>query len=281
MNDSALDHARDTNRARWRRQSESWAARAPAGRSADDDLNQALIAAAAVAPGQSVLDIAAGTGEPSISIALRIGGRGRLVTTDLTAEMLGMARRRASALDLANISFTTADMESLPFAEASFDALTCRFGVMFPPDRSAAAAEAFRVLKPGATAAFMVWGPEADNTVHRTLGAAVQTHFGEPPGLPAQRHVLGAPGALNALLEGAGFGSVAEQEIRHSRIVPEGENFWGQRFERNYSSRLADMTAAGRDALKQAIWAAFEPDRVDGGWRVETHVRIGVGARAG
>ncbi len=278
-----MDHTalRAANLARWRRRSESWVTRAPEGRSTDDDLNQTLITAAAVAPGQSVLDIASGTGEPSISTALRIGDRGTLVTTDLTVGMLRAARRRAVALGLANISFAAADMESLPFAEGSFDAVTCRFGVMFPPDRGAAAAEAYRVLKPGATAAYMVWGPEADNTVHRTLNAAVRAHFGEPPGPPAQRHVLGAPGALNALLEGAGFGYVAEQEIRHSRIAPEDGNFWRQRFERNYGDRLADMTAARRAALEEAIWAAFEPARVDSGWRVDTHVRIGIGTKAG
>ncbi len=281
MNDSALDHARAANLARWRRRSESWAARAPAGRSTDDDLNQALIAAAGVAPGQSVLDIAAGTGEPSISVALRIGARGTLVSTDVSAAMLGAARRRAVALGLANIFFTFADMESLPFAEAGFDAVTCRFGVMFPPDRAAVAAEALRVLKPGARAAYMVWGPEADNTVHRILGAAVRAHFGEPPGPPAQRHVLGAPGALEALLEGAGFGSVAEQEIRHTRIMPEGEIFWRPRLERNYGDRLADMTAAKRAALDDAVWTAFEPARVDGGWCVDTHIRIGIGTKAG
>jgi hypothetical protein len=91
--------------------------------------------------------------------------------------------------------------------------------------------------------------------------------------------VLGARGALKALLEGAGFADVAEREIRKTRIAPRDENFWAARLERSFADQLADMTAAERARLDDAVWAAFEPARVDGGWRIDTHVRIGIGTR--
>ncbi len=281
MNQASPAAQRAVNRALWRERGAAWAQSAPEGRSTDDRLNQALIAAAGLSPGQTVLDIAGGSGDPTISIALRIGKSGRVFACDLAAEMQNGAQRRAATLGLANIAFSVADMESLAFADGSFDAVICRFGLMFPPNRDGAVAEALRVVKPGGRAAYMVWGPEPDNTVHRTLRPAVLAYFGHPPGPPARRHILGAPGALSALLDGAGFTEVEEREIRDERIAPADERFWARTMERNLASQLAAMTGAERDALDAAIRAAFESDRVGGGYCIRTHVRIGVGTRAG
>lgn len=281
MNDTDPAEAREALRTRWRQRGESWTKAAPEGASVDDEMNQNLIEAAGCKAGDHMLDIAGGNGEPTISVALHVGPSGRVSAVDLAAEMQVGALRRAAALELSNIGFAVCDMEHLAFPDNIFDAVTCRFGIMFPPDRAAAAAEAHRVLKPGAKAAYLVWGPEEDNTIHRTLTPAVLTHLGKPLGPPPPRHVLGASGALNALLAGAGFAATEELEFRNSRVAAEGERFWGRTFDRNFGAVAAAMNEAGQGALEQAMWDAFAGDRVDGGYRIESHARIGVGTKAG
>src|SRR5690606_2241998 len=99
-----------------------------------EPLNRPLIEAAQVRSGARVLDLASGAGEPAIPIARAVGPSGEVVATDLVPEMLKGARRRAAEEGLANIRFEQADMEALPFADESFDAVTCRIGLMYAPD---------------------------------------------------------------------------------------------------------------------------------------------------
>ena len=133
---------------RWADVVAEWAAR----------VNEPLIAAARLAPGMRVLDLASGTGQPALSIAERLGPRGEVVATDLVSKMLAGAKRRAAASGRSNIRFGLADMAALPFRARCFDRITCRFGIMFVPAVAAALAEVRRVLVPGGRAAFMQAG---------------------------------------------------------------------------------------------------------------------------
>jgi len=85
------------------------------------------------------LDIASGTGEPGLSIA-RLVPKGRVVLTDLVAEMLDVAARRAGAQGLANVETKVCSADDLPFEDASFDSVSVRFGYMFFPDMARATA---------------------------------------------------------------------------------------------------------------------------------------------
>jgi len=93
---------------------------------------------AGVKPGSRVLDIATGIGEPAITVARRAGASGRVVAIDQSAGMLAVAGERAAALGLKNIEFRESDAESLAISERDFDAVTCRWGLMFMPDLNAA-----------------------------------------------------------------------------------------------------------------------------------------------
>ena len=92
-----------------------------------------LVALAELQPGQRVLDVATGIGEPAVTAARRVGPGGQVVGTDLSSEMLIIARERVSALGLKNLTFRQVDAEALDFPENSFDAVLCRFGLMFLP----------------------------------------------------------------------------------------------------------------------------------------------------
>ena len=119
---------------------------------------------------QKVLDVAAGNGNATLAAARR----GCLVTsTDYVSTLLERGAERAKAEGL-NVTFETADAESLPYADASFDAVVSTFGVMFTPDHAKAAAEMARVCRPGGHIGMANWTPEGFiGQVFKTLGRFV------------------------------------------------------------------------------------------------------------
>jgi len=116
-----------------------------------------LVRFAGVRPGQTVLDVATGTGV--VAITARRGGA--VVTgLDLTPELLERARKHAVLADVNDITWREGDVESLPFADGSFDVVLSQFGHMFAPRPEVATHEMLRVLKSGGRLAFATWPPE-------------------------------------------------------------------------------------------------------------------------
>lgn len=174
-----------------------------------------LVELAGIGPGEAVLDVAGGYGEPSLAAARAVGPGGRVVCSDISGEMLAFGRARAAAAGLANVEFVEADAEELDFAEGSFDAVLSRAGLMFLPDVAGTLARLRSFLKPGGRLAASVWGPQP--TVQFT--AALPIIFDElklpPP--PAGRpgvFALADPAKLAALVADAGFRDVATGTLR-------------------------------------------------------------------
>ena len=101
----------------------------------DDTLNQILISEAGIKPGQNILNIASGSGNPAVSAAILMNGEGTITLTDLSEGMLKNARDRANTLNIKNMRYCTADMNRLPFPNDEFDLASCRFGIMFPENK--------------------------------------------------------------------------------------------------------------------------------------------------
>ena len=116
-----------------------------------------LVDFAGVQPGQSVLDVACGTGVVAITAA-RVGAK--VSGLDLTPALLEHARENEKIADAGSIEWTEGDAERLPYPDASFDVVVSQFGHMFAPRPDVAIAEMRRVLKPGGTVAFATWPPE-------------------------------------------------------------------------------------------------------------------------
>jgi ubiquinone/menaquinone biosynthesis C-methylase UbiE len=147
-------------------------------------MTDAIIVAADVAPGLQVLDIAGGTGELGLTLASAVGPTGHVTETDLGPGMLAVGEEQARARGLTNLTFRQADAHVLPFADASFDRVTCRFGVMYFADAPTALREIRRVLKPGGRAAFVAWGPLAENTFFLTCVGPFFKRVAPPPAPP-------------------------------------------------------------------------------------------------
>src|SRR5208283_774806 len=175
-------------------------------------VTEALVEYAQPKPGMRVLDLASGTGEPAISIAMRVGAQGRVTALDLSADLLEIASRRAQERGLDNFSTRQADAQALPFGDESFDLATCRFGVMFFPDAVLALRELHRVLRKNSRACFFAWGPfeqpywqSTMGVVHRHVGGALLPAGGPNPFRFAE------PGSPSAVLRRAGFREVEEE----------------------------------------------------------------------
>jgi len=175
-------------------------------------VTDALVEYARPESGMQVLDLASGTGEPAISLALRVGAAGHVTALDLSAELLEIAEKRAVARGLKNFSTQRADAHSLPFPDHSFDLATSRFGVMFFRDPVTALGELRRVLRSGAGACFLAWGPfdqpywrSTMGVVHRRVGGPLLPPDGPNPFRFAET------GSLSAVLRSAGFKDIEEE----------------------------------------------------------------------
>ncbi len=137
-----------------------------------------LVRFAGVEPGQSVLDVACGTGVVSVTAA-RSGAQVRAL--DLSPALLEHARKNAQIAGT-KIEFVEGDVEALPYADESFDVVLSQFGHMFAPRPDVAASEMLRVLRPGGRIAFSTWPP--DQILGRIF-ALVSRYTPPPPGVAA------------------------------------------------------------------------------------------------
>lgn len=124
----------------------------------------------------SVLDVAAGTGEPGLTAAAAIPD-GHVTVTDLSENMLAAATENAAKRGLKNFETRLCDEGALPFADASFDAVLCRFGFMFFPHIATAAKEMARVAKPGARVCASM-----EHSCRKSMGDHDHGHYRPPRG---------------------------------------------------------------------------------------------------
>ena len=187
----------------------------------------AMIEHLGIAEDQQHLDVAAGTGEPGSSIA-RMSPKGRVVLTDLSAEMLGVATRRARAQGLANIETRVCSADDLPFDDATFDSVSVRFGYMFFPDLAKATAEFVRVLRPGGRVCSSVWVKPEDNpwTTIAMDAIATEAVLATPDPAGPSMFRCAEPGCITDLYEAAGLCDVDEWDVDVELVTRSPEQYW-------------------------------------------------------
>jgi SAM-dependent methyltransferase len=230
-------------------------------------VTQALVEYAQPQPGMQVLDLASGTGEPGISIAMRVGPNGHVTALDLSADLLEIAEGRARQRNLTNFSTHQGDAHELPFGDQSFDLITCRLGVMFFAQVHQALRECRRVLKPGGRACFLAWGPFQQPYWSSTMGI-VHRHIGGPllaPGAPDMFR-FAEPESLSAAMREAGLSKVQEE----SRTLPwnwpgSAEEVWeyAQAVSTPFRPLLERVPPEKRDGINADVLSAIRT-RVEG-----------------
>jgi len=235
-----------------------------------------------LAPDQQVVDIASGTGEPGLTIA-KLVPQGRVVLTDLVPEMLDIAQRRAAAQGIANIETQVCSADDLPFADASFDGVSVRFGYMFFPDAAAATAEFARVLRPGGRLCSSVWVKPEANPWTTIVMQAIATETVVPPPDPDTPHMFrcAAPGWVSARYEEAGLRDIAEWDVRIELVTDSPEQYWGMISEHVSLAVAALQRADGltRERIRDRVLVAVRAFERDGTVRVPGLARCIVGTK--
>ena len=180
-----------------------------------------LLACAALAPGEQVLDVACGTGLVAFAAADSVGPSGRVSGIDLSGQMVDAAQRRARSLGLANVDFARMDAENLALPDASFDVVLCALGLMYLPDLERAVQEMRRVMRPDGRVVIAVWGERSRcgwSSVFGIVDAEVSSDV-----CPLFFR-LGQAGALACLCAGVNLEVIAERRIVAALAYADGHD---------------------------------------------------------
>lgn len=216
-----------------------WKAAAPGWRKHEKDMlrpmapvSDQLIRSAGIASGQTVLDVATGTGEPALTIAKIVGRAGKVVGVDLSPEMLQTAKQRASSEGLTNVLFQVVEDEGLSmFQDNTFDSVVCRNGLMFMPDPVKALRAFLRVLKPGGKASVTVWGSPDKAPVMSIVMKTVSKHVPDmkppAPGTPGGPFSIPSIDMLRGFFSRAGFSDFSATTTEATGVQTYNvEEFW-------------------------------------------------------
>jgi ubiquinone/menaquinone biosynthesis C-methylase UbiE len=198
-------------------------------------IGEKLLEQADLQNGDQVLDVATGSGEPGLSAAKRVGN-GRVIGADSSEDMLSIAREKAKNLGVRNYETRLLESSTLPFESNYFDAVTCRFGVMFFPDMLSGVREMVRVLKPQRRLAVSVWGPQDKRRAVTAQTLIKLFDLPRSPNAPTP-YRCSERGSITSLLRDSGLRNIEETELSGQVKWDSPEQYW--QYERETSPSIA------------------------------------------
>lgn len=276
------DEIQDSQRATWAGLSSAWAKWDSVITDQLRPVSSAIIDHLDVAEDQQHLDVAAGTGEPGLTIA-KLAPRGRVVLTDLSSEMLDIAAQRANAQGMSNVETLVCSADDLPFDDATFDSLSVRFGYMFFPSVAKATEEFARVLKPGGRLCSAVWAGREDNPWTTVAMRAIATEIELAPPAPDAPNMFrcAAPGYVSALYQAAGLRDVDEWDVAVELATQSPEQYWEMISEHASAAAAAlqNVDERARERIATAAMSAASTYVTDGHVRIPGLARCIVGVK--
>ena len=191
-------------------------------------VNQWIVEKADPQPGQTILDVAAGTGDLGFMAAERVGEEGRVLTTDFAPEMLEVARRNGESRGVSNAEYRVLDAETMDLDDDSVDGVVSRYGYMLMADPAAALRETRRVLRAGGPLAFAVWSTPDRNPWAAIPGMTLVQRGHIPPPEPGAPGIfaMGEAERIRELVTGAGFTEPELEEIEFEFRYADFDDLW-------------------------------------------------------
>lgn len=202
----------------WSRVAAAWEAHAEGIEQTNGTATSVLLELAAIAPGERVLELGAGTGHFAVHLAELVGRDGSLVASDLAPAMVELIRQKLARLPHATAEVI--DAAEIPGPAEAYDVVVSRMGLMFVPEPLQALQGARRVLRPGGRLATAVWAAPARNPWMTAVGMAAVMNgvmSGPPPTQPGGPYSVGDPDQLEKLARDAGFPDVRVETVEFTR----------------------------------------------------------------
>jgi SAM-dependent methyltransferase len=263
------DDYRAESRKRWAAAAEGWAARREQLRTSTMPVSAWMIDAIDPQPGQTLLELAAGTGDTGLLAAELVEPGGTLISSDFAPEMLQTAQQRAEELGIRNVRFKQIDADtSIDLEAGSIDGVLCRWGYMLMADPENALRETRRVLRPGGRVALAVWAAAEHNPWSALPGRElVSRGLLEPPDPTQPGQFSWAEERLIAeRLEGAGFSEHHVEALDFTIDYRSPADWWAttcdcsMRFAEAVAAAGDDDVAAVSDALDRHAERFRQPD---------------------
>ena len=249
-------------RQRWNSVAEGWKEWWQTVEVAAQNVSDRLVELAQIKPGQKVLDIATGIGEPAITAARKLAGSGNnidgtgyVLATDISTQMLTIAKQRAAELGLQDIiEFKEVDAEMLELPESSFDAVLCRWGLMFMANLNTALGRIYQTLVPGGRFVCAVWA-EASKVPFISFPLNIVMHelnvHPPPPGTPGP-FALSDIDILQNALSSARFTDIKYERLNVTFEFPRVEDYIN--YTKAVASAIKTMLSKESDKRQEEIW---------------------------
>jgi len=260
MTDAAFDPDayKRTTTDQWQSAAEPWHRWGPTLEAWLGPATETMLDMAGVGPAARVLDVAAGAGGQTLAAARRVGPEGSVLATDISSNILAFAERSARDAGLHNVETRVLDGERLDVEPGAFDAVVSRVGFIYFPDQHGAFVGMRRALRPGGRLAGIVYSTPEANPFFSIPVSIVRRRARLPP--PAQGQPgpfsLGAPGAIEAVFERAGFADVEVRRVSAPVRLPSTAGY--VRFARESFGALHQMLAGCGEAEREEAWSEIE-----------------------
>lgn len=276
---------KESTRQQWQNVAEAWNRWGPELEDWLEPATEAMFEMARLAPGERVLDVAGGAGQPALTAVARVSPGGYVLSTDLASNLVRLARDNARERGFTDDQFEAQvmDGEHLELPDASFDRVLSRLGLIYFPDRPKALKEIYRVLKPGGRVALASFSEPAANPFFEIPITIIRrrAHLSAPaPGSPGP-FSMGSRDVMEGALRQAGFGEIETRVIAAPlRFTTADECL---RFEQESFGALHKMLAGVSDEERTATWEeirqALRRLENTGGFESRSELLVGAATR--